>query len=201
MIRVGIVEDQVMLRSAIVALLELEPDITVVVQLDNGDTAVETLSDGCCDVLLLDVEMPGASGLDVAEALQKLTDAPLVMMLTTFHRPGYVRRALEAGARAYITKDSPVSDIAAAIRRVAAGEILFSGEQLHLAMSSGGCPLSKRERDVLRAAQLHDTVAEIAEHLHLSVSTVSNYITVAIAKTNSRNRVQAIRIARDRGWL
>lgn len=201
MIRVAIVEDQVMLRSAIVALLELEPDITVVAQLGSGDTAADTLPAVGCDVLLLDVEMPGMSGLDVAESLQELADPPLIMVLTTFKRPGYIRRALEAGAHAYITKDSPVADIAEAIRRVAAGETLISGEQVRLAMSSGGCPLSARERDVLRVAQYHDTVAEIAEQLHLSLSTVSNYITAAIAKTNSRNRVQAIRIARDRGWL
>lgn len=201
MIRVGIVEDQLMLRSAIVTLLELETDLTVVVQLDSGATVLADLAGVDCDVLLLDVEMPGVSGLDVAEAVQKLADPPLVMILTTFQRPGYLRRALEAGARAYLTKDSPVGDIAAAIRRVAAGEVLFSGEQLHLAMSTGGSPLSERERDVLRAAQFHDTVAEIAENLHLSVSTVSNYITAAISKTSSRNRVQAIRIARDRGWL
>ncbi|MEU5050230.1 response regulator transcription factor [Streptomyces sp. NPDC021096] len=201
MINVAIVEDQAMLRSAIVALLELEPDITVVAQLGRGDTAVETLAGTGCDVLLLDVEMPGVSGLDVAEALKRHPDPPLVMMLTTFQRPGYVRRALEAGARAYITKDSPVGEIAAAIRRVAAGELLFSGQQVRLAMESGDCPLSRRERDVLRAGQFHDTLADIAEHLHLSVSTVSNYITAAIAKTASRNRGQAIRIARDRGWL
>ncbi|MET9078235.1 response regulator transcription factor [Streptomyces sp. NPDC004232] len=201
MISVAIIEDQAMLRSAIVALLELEPDITVVSQLGSGDAALQTLAGIGCDVLLLDVEMPGTSGLDVAKALRQLPDPPLVMMLTTFQRPGYVRRALEAGARAYITKDSSVGEIAVAIRRVAAGELLFSGRQVRLAMESGNSPLSEREQDVLRAAQFHDTVADIAEHLHLSVSTVSNYITAAIAKTNSRNRGQAIRIARDRGWL
>ncbi|MYT32511.1 response regulator transcription factor [Streptomyces sp. MspMP-M5] len=201
MINVAIVEDQAMLRSAIVALLELEPDIKVVSQLGRGDTAVETLAGTGCDVLLLDVEMPGVSGLDVAEALKHHPHPPLVMMLTTFQRPGYVRRALEAGARAYLTKDSSVGEIAAAIRRVAAGELLFSGQQIRLAMESGDSPLSKRERDVLRAAQFHDTLADIAEYLHLSVSTVSNYITAAIAKTTSRNRAQAIRVARDRGWL
>lgn len=201
MIRVAIVEDQLMLRSAICSLLELEPDITVVAQLDSGETAVDTLPSTGCDVVLLDVELPGDSGLDVAESLRKLPEPPLVMMLTTFRRPGYIRRALEAGACAYITKDAPVAELAEAIRRAMAGEMLFSADQLRLGMSSGSNPLTERERDVLRAAQDYDTIPDIAEHLYLSVSTVSNYITAAISKTDAQNRAHAIRVARDRGWL
>jgi two-component system response regulator DesR len=202
MIRVAIIEDQEMLRSAIVALLALEPDLTVVADLGSGeDSAMDVMLRAGTDVLLLDIEMAGRSGLDVAEFLRKRDDPPRIIMLTTFKRPGYVRRALEAGARAYLTKDSPVSDIAAAIRRVAGGEMLISGDQVTLAMTAGGNPLSKRERDVLRTSQTVDTIAEIAAELHLSVSTVSNYITDAIAKTHSGNRLQAIRVARDNGWL
>jgi two-component system response regulator DesR len=202
MIRVAIVEDQEMLRSAIVALLALEPDLTVVADLGSGDdSAMDVVLRAGTDVLLLDIEMSGRSGLDVAEFLRQHDDPPRIIMLTTFKRPGYVRRALEAGARAYLTKDSPVSDIAAAIRRVAGGEMLITGDQVTLAMTAGGNPLSKRERDVLRTSQTVDTIAEVAAELHLSVSTVSNYITDAIAKTHSCNRLQAIRVARDNGWL
>jgi two-component system response regulator DesR len=202
MIRVAIVEDQEMLRSAIVALLALAPDLPVVADLGSGDdSAMDVVLRAGTDVLLLDIEMSGRSGLDVAEFLRQHDDPPRIIMLTTFKRPGYVRRALEAGARAYLTKDSPVSDIAAAIRRVAGGEMLITGDQVTLAMTAGGNPLSKRERDVLRTSQTVDTIAEVAAELHLSVSTVSNYITDAIAKTHSCNRLQAIRVARDNGWL
>ncbi|GGG18604.1 DNA-binding response regulator [Rhodococcoides trifolii] len=201
MIEVVLVEDQAMLRSAIATLLGLESDITVVAELETGERAVEVIEEQSPDVVLLDVEMPGMSGLEIAAALAERDSPCLVIMLTTFQRPGYVRRALEAGVRAYLTKDLPVGEIASAIRRVVAGEMLISGEQLRQAMSSGASPLTTRESDVLRAAQEYDTVPEIAQHLHLSVSTVSNYITAAITKTDSRNRVEAIRVARDRGWL
>ncbi|RSM44894.1 DNA-binding response regulator [Amycolatopsis balhimycina DSM 5908] len=200
MMRIAIIEDQAMLRSAIVALLELEPDLTVVAERGGGEDLATVLA-AEPDVLLLDIEMSGRSGLDVAEFLQQQDNPPMVVMLTTFKRPGYIRRALEAGARAYLTKDAPVSDIAAAIRRVAAGEMLITGDQVKLAMATGANPLSKRERDVLRTSQRYDTIAEIAAELHLSTSTVSNYISEAIAKTDSRNRIQAIRIARENGWL
>ncbi|MEV6846590.1 response regulator transcription factor [Actinoplanes sp. NPDC051411] len=202
MIGIAIIEDQAMLRSAIVALLRLEPDMTVLAELDSGDdAAVETVRRAKPEVLLLDIEMTGRSGLDVAEHLQREDDPPKIIMLTTFKRPGYLRRALEAGARAYLTKDAPVSDIAAAIRRVAAGDVLITGEQVAVAMSSGANPLTRRERDVLRASLNCDTIAEVAAQLHLSASTVGNYITEAIAKTKAGNRLQAIRVARENGWL
>jgi two-component system response regulator DesR len=202
MIRIVIIEDQEMLRSAIVALLRLEPDMTVLADLGSGDdAAVETMLRVRPDVLLLDIEMTGRSGLDVAERLRSQDDPPKIIMLTTFKRPGYLRRALEAGARAYLTKDAPVGDIAEAIRRVAAGEMLITGEQVSTAMSAGVNPLTKRERDVLRTSQTRDTIAEVAAELHLSASTVSNYITEAIAKTKAGNRLQAIRVARENGWL
>ncbi len=200
-ITVAIAEDQEMLRSAIVTLLELEPDIEVIAAFDDGSAVVEKVVEMCPDVTLLDVEMPVRGGLEIAEALRDAGSPTLVLMLTTFARPGYIRRAVEAGAHGYLIKDSPVSEIAAAIRRVVAGEMQISGDQLRAAMTTGRNPLTERECDVLRAAETHDTVPAIAGHLHLSVSTVGNYISAAIAKTNARNRVEAGRIARDNGWL
>ncbi|QIS03286.1 response regulator [Nocardia brasiliensis] len=201
MIRVALVEDQTTLRGAIRTLLELEPDLTVVADLGSGAGVPEIFDETRPDVVLLDIEMGEESGLALAEKLAERPDPPLLMILTTFERPGYVRRALEAGVRAYLTKNTPVGDIAQAIREVVAGRMLIEDQQLRAAMSVGQNPLTERERDVLVAARSHDTVAEIAAHLHLSVSTVSNYITAAISKTGSRNRIEAIRFAEDNGWL
>jgi two-component system, NarL family, response regulator DesR len=200
MIRVFIAEDQAMVAGALAALLGNQPDIDVVgTALDGREalTAVRTLKP---DILLTDIEMPGMSGLELAAAVRLEQAPPRVVILTTFARQGYLRRALEAGAVGYVLKDSPSSRLADAIRRAHAGNRVVDSE---LAADAWGAedPLSDRERQVLRLAGEGCSGAEIAAELHLSEGTVRNYLSEAIVKTGGRNRVDAARIARDRGWL
>jgi two-component system, NarL family, response regulator DesR len=199
-IRVLIAEDQAMVAGALAALLGNQPDIDVVGTAHDGRealTAVRTLKP---DVLLTDIEMAGLSGLELAAAVRLEEIPPRVVILTTFARQGYLRRALEAGVVGYVLKDSPSSQLADAIRRVHAGSRVVDPELAGDAWGDAD-PLSDRERQVLRLAGEGRSGADIAAELHLSEGTVRNYLSEAISKTGGRNRVDAARIARDKGWL
>ena len=201
MIRVLLAEDQGLMRSALALLLNLEPDIDVVAEAGTTAEALDAALHVRPDVALLDIEMPDGSGLDTAATLRdKLPDCR-VLILTTFGRPGYLRRAMEAGATGFLVKDGPVEQLAAAIRRVLAGERVIDPALAAAALSAGPNPLSDRERDVLHAAVDGATVADIAARLHLSESTVRNYLSAAIGKTNTRNRIEAAHRARSNGWI
>ncbi|MFI7070866.1 response regulator transcription factor [Micromonospora sediminicola] len=201
MIRLLLAEDQGMMRGALALLLNLEPDIEVVAEVGTGAGAVEAARRVRPDVALLDIEMPDGSGLDAAARLR--TDLPScrVLILTTFSRPGYLRRAMEAGARGFLVKDGPVDELARAVRRVLAGDRVIDPALAAQALSVGPDPLTDREREVLAAAMDGATVADVAAELHLSESTVRNYLSAAIGKTGTRNRIEAARTARANGWL
>ena len=201
MIRVLLAEDQGMMRGALALLLDLEPDMTVVAEVESGDAVVPTATEQRPDVALLDIEMPGMSGLDAAAALRDAVPDCKVLMLTTFGRPGYLRRAMDSGARGFLVKDAPVEKLAAAIRRVLAGETVVDPALAAAALSSGPNPLTDREREVLGAAVDGSTIADIAARMFLSESTVRNYLSSAIGKTGTRNRMEAIATARSQGWL
>ncbi|MFJ2604762.1 response regulator [Streptomyces sp. NPDC091279] len=200
-VRVLLAEDQQMMRGALALLLGMEPDIEVVAQVARGDEIVDAALLHRPDVALLDIELPGLSGLDAAALLR--TEAPdcRVLILTTFGRPGYLRRAMEAGAAGFLVKDGPVEELAAAIRRVLTGETVIDPALAAAALSAGPSPLTARECDVLKASADGATVADVAARLHLSESTVRNYLSAAIGKTATRNRTEALREARSQGWL
>jgi two-component system, NarL family, response regulator DesR len=200
-IRVLLAEDQGMMRGALARLLDMEPDIEVVAQVATGTEVVPAAKATAPDVALLDIEMPGATGLDAAEALRTAVPSCRILILTTFGRPGYLRRAMEAGASGFLVKDAPVEELAGAVRRVLAGERVVDPDLAAAALSAGPNPLTDRERDVLRAAADGSTISDIAGRLHLSESTVRNYLSAAIGKTQSRNRIEAVQAARANGWL
>ncbi|MEU1912416.1 response regulator transcription factor [Streptomyces massasporeus] len=200
-IRVLLAEDQGMMRGALALLLGMEDDIEVVAQVAAGDAILDAALAHRPDVALLDIELPGRSGLDAAADLRVRVPDCRVLILTTFGRPGYLRRAMEAGATGFLVKDGPVEELAAAIRRVLAGETVVDPALATAALSAGPNPLTTRESDVLKAAADGATVADIAAALHLSESTVRNYLSSAIGKTGSRNRTEALREARHQGWL
>lgn len=200
-IKVLLAEDQGMMRGALALLLGLEPDIEVVAEVGDGASVVPTAVRERPDVALLDIEMPGIDGLTAAAELRRRLPGCKVLILTTFGRPGYLRRAMEAGASGFLVKDGPVEELAAAIRRVLAGERVVDPALAAAALSAGPNPLTERERDVLAAAVDGSTVADIAARLHLSESTVRNYLSAAIGKTGSRNRIEAVQVARQQGWL
>ncbi len=201
MIRVLLAEDQGMMRSALALLLGMEEDIEVVAQVGSGDRVLAAALEARPDVALLDIELPGRSGLDVAADLRAQLPGCTVLMLTTFGRPGYLRRAMEAGARGFLLKDAPVEELADAVRKVLAGQQVVDPALAAAALSAGPNPLTDRERDVLRAAGSGATVADIAARLFLSESTVRNYLSSAIGKTHPRNRREAAETARQNGWL
>ncbi|MFD9338009.1 response regulator [Streptomyces sp. NPDC060028] len=201
MIRVLLAEDQGMMRSALALLLGLEEDIEVVAQVAAGNAIVPAALETRPDVALLDIELPGRSGLDAAAELRTACPGCRVLILTTFGRPGYLRRAMEAGAAGFLVKDGPVEELAAAIRRVLAGETVIDPSLAAAALSAGPSPLTPREVDVLNAAVDGATVADIAAKVYLSESTVRNYLSAAIGKTGTRNRMEAVRAARRQGWL
>ncbi|BCJ26595.1 response regulator transcription factor [Actinocatenispora sera] len=201
MIRVLLAEDQGMMRGALATLLELEDDIDVVGLLARGDEVVDACVRLTPDVAVLDIEMPGRSGLDAAAELATAVPSCRVLIVTTFGRPGYLRRAMDAGARGFLIKDSPVEQLADAIRRVVAGETVVDPTLAAAALRAGPNPLSARERDVLAASADGATIADIARALHLSESTVRNYLSAAIGKTSTRNRIEALNAARTNGWL
>jgi two-component system response regulator DesR len=200
-IRVLLAEDQGMMRGALALLLGMEEDIEVVAQVAAGDAIVDAVLTHRPDVALLDIELPGKSGLGAAAELREEAPECRVLILTTFGRPGYLRRALEAGAAGFLVKDGPVEELAAAIRRVITGETVVDPALAAAALSAGPNPLTSRECDVLKASVDGATVADIAARLHLSESTVRNYLSSAIGKTGTRNRMEAMREARRQGWL
>jgi two-component system, NarL family, response regulator DesR len=200
-IRVLLAEDQGMLRGALAMLLALEDDIEVVAQVGTGDGVLPAALETRPDVALLDIEMPGRSGLDAAADLRGQLPSCKVLILTTFGRPGYLRRAMESGASGFLVKDGPVEELAAAIRKVLAGQQVIDPALAAAALSAGPNPLTLRERDVLSAAADGATIADIAQRLYLSESTVRNYLSSAIGKTGSRNRIEAVQAARTNGWL
>jgi two-component system, NarL family, response regulator DesR len=201
LIRVLLAEDQGMVRGALAALLRLEDDIDVVAEAASGHEAVAAATKTEPDVALLDIEMPGGDGIAAAGELRTAVPSCKIMILTTFGRPGFLRRAMEAGATAFLVKDSPAGELAAAIRRVVAGERVIDPALAAAALSAGPNPLSPRERDVLAAAADGSTISDIAGRLHLSEGTVRNYLSAAIRKTAARNRIEAAASARAMGWL
>ncbi|MFC0863073.1 response regulator transcription factor [Sphaerimonospora cavernae] len=201
MIRVILAEDQAMVRGALASLLGLEPDIEVVGEAATGDDAVEVTDRTRPDIVLLDIEMPGMDGIAAAAEIRRRHPECQVMILTTFGRPGYLRRAMEAGAAAFLVKDSPARELAAAIRRVRDGERVVDPGLAAAALSAGPNPLSPREREVLAAGADGSTIGDISRLLHLSEGTVRNYLSSAIQKTAARNRIEAAQKARTHGWL
>ncbi|HZP50777.1 response regulator transcription factor [Actinocrinis sp.] len=201
-IRVLLAEDQAMIREALATLLGLEPDMCVVGQVGRGDEVVAAVDAlGGVDVALLDIEMPGLDGLSAAALLRKRHPETKVVVLTTFGRPGFLRRAMEAGAAAFMVKDAPAARLAEAVRRVLAGERVIDPDLAAAALADGINPLTSRERDVLAASADGSVNAEIADKLSLSEGTVRNYLSACIQKTGARNRAEAVRIAQEKGWL
>jgi two-component system response regulator DesR len=201
LIRVLLAEDQSMVRGAMAALLSMEPDLEVVAQVASGDAVVPEALRARPHVAVLDIEMPGMDGLSAAAALRTALPTCRVLIVTTFGRPGYLRQAMEAGALGFILKDAPAAELANAIRSVAAGRRSVDPALALDALSEGSNPLSDREREVLRAATEQATVADIAASMSLSEGTVRNHLSAAIQKVGARNRAEAARLARDKGWL
>jgi two-component system response regulator DesR len=193
MIRVLLAEDQAMVRGALAALLTLEGDIEIVAEVGRGDEVVV--------VALLDIEMPGMDGIAAAAALRTELPSCRVVILTTFGRPGYLRQAMDSGVVGFLLKDAPAAQLATAIRRAAAGERVVDPSLALAALSEGNNPLTERERAVLAAATRGASIAEIAASLFLSEGTVRNYLSVAIQKLGAKNRIEAARIAEQKGWL
>ncbi len=200
-IRLLLADDQTLVRTALAALLELEDDFAVVAQVGRGDEVVAAVRAERVDVALLDIEMPGLDGLAAAAALHQQVPQCRVIILTTFGRPGYLRRAMESGALGFVVKDAPAEQLAEAVRRVALGERVVDPALAAATLAGGASPLTGRERDVLVASRDGATVSDIAGRLFLSEGTVRNYLSAAIAKTGVRNRVEAVRAADARGWL
>lgn len=200
MIRVLLAEDQAMMRGALAALLGLEPDIEVLATVADGESALREAHRLQPDILVTDIEMPGLSGLDVAQRVQRFDRPCKVVILTTFARGGYLRRAMDAGVAGYLIKDAPAEQLAAALRTVHGGGRVIDPQ---LAVSAWGesDPLNERERQVLRQAGEGTSAAQTAAALGLSAGTVRNYLSEAIGKLGAGNRVEAVRIARQRGWL
>ncbi|HXI96130.1 MAG TPA: response regulator transcription factor [Candidatus Acidoferrum sp.] len=201
MIRVLIAEDQAMIRGALAALLSTEADIEVVAQVERGDRVVEEALRTKPDVALLDIEMPGKDGITAAAELRAELPACRVLILTVFGRPGYLRRAVDAGVSGFLLKDAPPDELASAIRRTAKGEKVIDSQLAHAALSEGSSPLTPRERDVLAMSVRGASVEEVARSLHLTNGTVRNHLSIAIQKLNAKNRVEAARIAEEKGWL
>jgi two-component system, NarL family, response regulator DesR len=201
MIRVLIAEDQGMVRGALKALLAMEGDIEIVAETDRADQVVPLASQTKPDVALLDIEMPGGDGITAAGQLHKELPSCKTLILTTFGRPGFLRRAMESGASGFMLKDAPSHELALAIRRTMAGERVIDPGLAAAALSAGVSPLSEREREVLVAGQGGASIAEIAQALFLSEGTVRNYLSSAIQKLEVSNRTEAARIAEQQGWL
>jgi two-component system response regulator DesR len=200
-IKVLLADDQALVRGALAALLNLEPDLEVVAEVGRGDEVVEAARRVRPDVALLDVEMPGLSGIAATEALRAALPACKVLVVTTFGRPGYLRRAISAGASGFVVKDTPARQLADAVRRVASGLRVVDPALAAETLASGESPLTARESDVLRAARDGGTVADIAAALALSEGTVRNHLSAAIGKTGARTRAEAVRLADEQGWL
>jgi two-component system response regulator DesR len=201
MIRVLVAEDMHMIRGALVALLTREADMEVVAELDRGDRILEAALATQPDVAVLDIDLPGLDGLSAAEMLHDQLPACQILVLTGLSQPGHLLRALKVHVRGFIVKDAPAATLANGVRSVAAGQRVIDPELLAGAIETGESPLTRREADVLTAAATGISTDQIAELLHLSSFTVRNYLSNAIAKIGGRNRIDAIRIARDAGWI
>jgi len=200
-ISVLLADDQALVRGALAALLDLEPDLEIVGEVGSGQEAVDACAARIPDVALLDVEMPGMDGIAATEELKRRFPSVHVLIVTTFGRPGYLRRALRAGADGFVVKDTPAAQLAEAVRRVAAGLRVIDPALAADSVVVGESPLTVRETDVLRVARRGGTVDDIARHLTLSEGTVRNHLSSAIGKTGARTRSEAARIATDNGWL
>jgi two-component system response regulator DesR len=201
MIRILIAEDQAMVRGALAALLAFEPDLEVVAQVASGEEVLPAAREARPDIALLDIEMPGMDGIEAAAALRAELPETIPLIVTTFGRPAYLRRAMQAGARGFLVKDQPAERLANAIRRAATGERVVDPELAAAALVDGESPLTPREREVLETSADGPPISEISARLYLSEGTVRNYLSAAIGKTGARNRAEALRIARERGWL
>ena len=201
MIRVLLADDQALVRGALAALLNLEPDVEVVAEVGAGDEVLAAARQSEPDVALLDVQMPGRDGLAVAAELRDALPTCRVIVCTTFGRPGYLARAMAAGAAGFVVKDAPPEQLVDAVRRVHSGLRVVDPALAAESLATGASPLTHRERDVLAAARDGATVAEIAKRLYLSEGTVRNHLSVVIGKTGARTRAEAVRIADERGWL
>jgi two-component system response regulator DesR len=200
-IRVLLADDQAMVRGALATVLGLEPDIEVVAQVGSGDEVVPAAKESAPDVALLDVQMPGKDGLTAAAELHAALPACRIIVCTTFGRPGYLARAMAAGAAGFVVKDSPPEQLVDAVRRVSGGLRVVDPALAAESLATGPSPLTAREHDVLRAASDGGTVADIARRLHLSEGTVRNHLSAAIGKTGARTRAEAVRLAEENGWL
>jgi two-component system, NarL family, response regulator DesR len=201
MIRILLAEDMHMIRSALAALLSLEDDMEVVAELDRGDAVIAAALKTRPDVAILDIDMPGTDGLTVADQLHEQLPECRTLVLTGLSQPGNLLRALKVHVRGFIVKDAPAERLADGVRRVFQGERVIDPELIAAALETGATPLTPRETDVLRAAQTGISTEEIARRLSLSPATVRNYLSNAISKVGGRNRIDAIRIATDAGWL
>lgn len=201
MIRVLIAEDLAMIRGALRALLAAEPDIEVVAEVDRGDRVLEAALGSHPDVALLDIEMPGQDGITAAGELRKALPETRVLILTVFGRPGYLKRAIELGVTGFLLKDAPPAELAAAIRKTAAGQRVVDSSLALAALSEGDNPLTGREREVLALSANGASVEDLADSLHLTRGTVRNHLSIAIQKLNARNRFEAARLAQEKGWL
>ncbi len=199
--RLLIADDQALVRGALSALLGLEPDIEVVAEVGRGDEVRDAAVAARADVALLDIEMPGIDGIAAAAELRAALPACRVIIVTTFGRPGYLRRAMQAGASGFVVKDTPAAQLADAVRRVQQGLRVVDPTLAAESLAHGDSPLTERETDVLEAARTGGSIADIARILHLSEGTVRNHLSSAIGKTAGRNRADAARIAEENGWL
>ena len=200
-IRIVVADDQALVRGAIAMMLDLEEDIDVVAQAGNGREAIEAVARGGVDVVLADVEMPVMDGIAAASHIRKEHPNVKILMVTTFGRPGYLRRAMEAGASGFVVKDAPSDSLASAVRKVMAGQRVVDPDLAAESLAASSNPLTEREQDVLRATSDGGTTADVARSLFLSQGTVRNYLSSAIHKTGARTRAEAVMIARDNGWL
>ena len=200
-VRVLLAEDQAMVRGALSALLSLEDDIEIVAEASRGDEVLPAALDTLPDVALLDIEMPGGDGLVAAAIQHERLPSCLVVILTTFGRSGYLKRAMESGAVGFLLKDAPAYELADAIRRTMKGERVVDPALAAAALSEGNNPLTEREREVLAASEGGAMIEDIADELYLSEGTIRNYLSTAIKKLGARNRVEAARLAERKGWL
>jgi two-component system response regulator DesR len=200
-IRLLLADDQALVRGALAALLGLEPDLDVVVEVERGDEVIDAVRSHPVDVALLDLEMPGMTGIEVVAQLAEAAPSVRCLIVTTFGRPGYLRRAMDAGAAGFVVKDTPATELVDAVRRVNAGLRVVDPELATESLIAGTNPLSQREQEVLDRALTGVPVADIARELALTAGTVRNYLSTATAKTQARSSAEAAVIARDRGWL
>lgn len=200
-IRILLADDQALVRGALAALLALEDDLVIVGEAATGGTAVDLACALAPDVVLMDVEMPGIDGIEATGRIRARSPATRVLVVTTFGRPGYLRKALEAGASGFIVKDTPARQLADAVRRVHQGLRVVDPVLAAGSLAMGASPFTTREADVLRAARGGGTIADIAAAVHLSEGTVRNHLSSAIGKTSAHTRAEAVRVADENGWL